>query len=54
MACTGIELISKQGNPYWGRTQDFEQHFEYSGVKIPKGYNFSSSGDGNCLGEGLA
>ena len=42
MACTGIELISKQGNPYWGRTQDFEQHFEYSGVKIPKGYNFSS------------
>ncbi len=42
MACTGIELISKQGNPYWGRTQDFEQHFEYSGVKIPKGYHFSS------------
>ncbi|AEB07493.1 Choloylglycine hydrolase [Coriobacterium glomerans PW2] len=37
MACTGIELISRQGNPYWGRTQDFEQHFEYSGVKIPRG-----------------
>ncbi|GAF37717.1 linear amide C-N hydrolase [Lentilactobacillus farraginis] len=43
MACTGIELISKQGNPYWGRTQDFEQHFEYSGVKIPKGYIFSAA-----------
>lgn len=42
MACTGIELVSKQGNPYWGRTQDFEQHFEYSGVKIPRGYYFSS------------
>lgn len=38
MACTGIELISKQHHPYWGRTQDFEQHFEYSGVKVPKGY----------------
>ncbi|GAX06720.1 penicillin acylase [Secundilactobacillus pentosiphilus] len=38
MACTGIELISKQQRPYWGRTQDFEQHFEYAGVKVPKGY----------------
>nr|SFZ86982.1 Choloylglycine hydrolase [Loigolactobacillus rennini] len=43
MACTGIELISKQGNPYWARTQDFEQHFEYSGVKISKGYTFAST-----------
>lgn len=43
MACTGIELISKEGHPYWARTQDFEQHFEYSGVKIPKGYEFSST-----------
>lgn len=43
MACTGIELISKQGNPFWGRTQDFEQHFEYSGIKIPKGYKFNST-----------
>ncbi|MHC9533504.1 linear amide C-N hydrolase [Dellaglioa sp. L3N] len=41
--CTGIELISNQGNPYWGRTQDFEQQFEYSGVKIPVGYKFSST-----------
>ncbi|KRK98799.1 linear amide C-N hydrolase, choloylglycine hydrolase family protein [Secundilactobacillus odoratitofui DSM 19909 = JCM 15043] len=40
MACTGIELISRQGNPYWARTQDFEQHFEYAGVKLPKGYTF--------------
>lgn len=40
MSCTGIELISKQGHPYWGRTQDFEQHFEYAGIKIPKGYRF--------------
>ena len=43
MACTGIELLSTQGNPYWARTQDFEQHFEYSGVKIPKGYAFKST-----------
>ncbi|MGX6427710.1 linear amide C-N hydrolase [Levilactobacillus yonginensis] len=43
MACTGIELISKQGHPFWGRTQDFEQHFEYSGVKIPKGYEFQEA-----------
>ncbi len=43
MACTGIELISKQGNPYWARTQDFEQHFEYSGAKIKKGYEFKST-----------
>lgn len=43
MACTGIGLTSKQGNPFWARTQDFEQHFEYSGVKIPKGYTFSSA-----------
>lgn len=41
--CTGIELISNQGNPYWGRTQDFEQQFEYSGIKIPKGSNFTST-----------
>lgn len=41
--CTGIELISNQGHPFWGRTQDFEQHFEYSGVKIPKGYQFSEA-----------
>lgn len=41
--CTGIELISKQEHPFWGRTQDFEQHFEYSGVKIPKGYQFSET-----------
>lgn len=43
MACTGIELISKQGNPYWARTQDFEQHFEYSGVKVPKGFQFTGA-----------
>ncbi|GHP13912.1 penicillin amidase [Lentilactobacillus fungorum] len=43
MACTGIELISRQGNPYWARTQDFEQHFEYSGVKITKGYEFTAT-----------
>ncbi|MFZ2380232.1 linear amide C-N hydrolase [Leuconostoc falkenbergense] len=41
--CTGIELISNQGNPFWGRTQDFEQHFEYSGVKIPKAYTFEAA-----------
>ena len=32
--CTGIGLVSQQGHPFWGRTQDFEQHFEYAGVKI--------------------
>lgn len=41
--CTGIELISQQGHPYWARTQDFEQHFEYSGVKVPRGYNFKKT-----------
>ncbi|MCY9807677.1 linear amide C-N hydrolase [Lentilactobacillus senioris] len=41
--CTGIEMISRQGNAFWGRTQDFEQHFEYSGVKIPKGYEFKEA-----------
>ncbi len=43
MACTGIELMSKQGNPYWARTQDFERHFEYSGIKIPKNYQMTST-----------
>ncbi|GEO70167.1 linear amide C-N hydrolase [Levilactobacillus acidifarinae] len=41
--CTGIELISQQGHPFWGRTQDFEQHFEYSGVKVPRGYQFTAT-----------
>lgn len=43
MACTGIELKSLQGNPYWARTQDFEQHFEYSGIKIPRNYKMTST-----------
>lgn len=37
--CTGIGLVSQQGHPFWGRTQDFEQHFEYAGVKIPRDMN---------------
>mgnify|MGYP002229585620 FL=1 len=41
--CTGIEIISNQGNPYWGRTQDFEQHFEYAGMKIPAGTKIEST-----------
>lgn len=43
MACTGIELVSEENNPFWGRTQDFEQHFEYSGVKISKGFEFKNA-----------
>lgn len=43
MACTGIELKSTQGNSYWARTQDFEQHFEYSGIKIPRNYRMTST-----------
>lgn len=43
MACTGIKLMSNQGNPYWARTQDFEQHFEYSGVKIKRGFTFQNA-----------
>jgi choloylglycine hydrolase len=41
--CTGIEIISNQGNPFWGRTQDFEQHFEYAGIKIPVGTHIDST-----------
>ncbi|PJM73336.1 penicillin amidase [Bifidobacterium primatium] len=41
--CTGIELTSLQGNPYWGRTQDFEQDFEYAGVAIPAGTRIAST-----------
>ncbi|TYA97670.1 linear amide C-N hydrolase [Lactobacillus sp. SL9-6] len=41
--CTGIGLVSQQGHPFWGRTQDFEQHFEYAGVKIPRGYEFTAA-----------
>lgn len=41
--CTGIEIISAQGNPYWGRTQDFEREFEYAGIKIPAGTRISST-----------
>lgn len=41
--CTGIEIISKQGRPYWGRTQDFEREFEYAGMKIPAGTLISST-----------
>ena len=41
--CTGIEIISNQGKPYWGRTQDFEQHFEYAGMKIPAGTKIEST-----------
>ncbi|KIR08039.1 penicillin amidase [Levilactobacillus brevis] len=43
MMCTGIGLVSQQGHPFWGRTQDFEQHFEYAGVKIPRGYEFTAA-----------
>lgn len=41
--CTGIEILSRQGNPYWGRTQDFEQEFEYAGMKIPAGTTIAST-----------
>ena len=41
--CTGIGFVSQQGHPFWGRTQDFEQHFEYAGVKIPRGYEFTAA-----------
>ncbi|MDF7664073.1 linear amide C-N hydrolase [Bifidobacterium sp. ESL0763] len=41
--CTGIEMISKQGHPYWGRTQDFEQNFEYAGIRIPAGTMIEST-----------
>lgn len=41
--CTGIGIKSKQGNSYWGRTQDFEQEFEYAGMKIPSGTSIEST-----------
>ncbi|PLS31977.1 penicillin amidase [Bifidobacterium margollesii] len=41
--CTGIELVSRQGKPYWGRTQDFEQDFEYAGIRIPAGTRIEST-----------
>lgn len=41
--CTGIAIMSKQGHPYWGRTQDFEQEFEYAGIKIPAGTTIEST-----------
>jgi len=41
--CTGIEIISQEGHPYWGRTQDFEQEFEYAGIKVPSGTLINST-----------
>lgn len=41
--CTGIEIFSKEGHPYWGRTQDFEQHFDYAGIKIPAGTSITTT-----------
>lgn len=33
--CTGISVFSKQGNPFWGRTQEFDMDLEYLGLIIP-------------------
>ena len=41
--CTGISIVSQEGHPYWGRSQDFEQEFEYAGMKIPAGTTIEST-----------
>ncbi|EUJ48967.1 choloylglycine hydrolase family protein [Listeria fleischmannii] len=41
--CTGISLFSKQGNPYWGRTQEFDLELEYAGLIMPRGASIQAS-----------
>lgn len=35
--CTGIQVISKQNNTYWGRTQEFDTFLPVCGVLVPRG-----------------
>src|SRR5699024_9677454 len=42
MGCSGIKLITKQNEVFWGRTQDFELNFDYSGVKITRKWDYNS------------
>ncbi|GMA47998.1 linear amide C-N hydrolase [Tetragenococcus muriaticus] len=42
MSCTAIQLVTDKNEIFWGRTQDFERYFEYSGVKIPRNWNYNS------------
>lgn len=41
--CTGISLFSKQGNPYWRRTQEFDVELEYAGLIMPSGTSVKAS-----------
>jgi len=42
MGCTGVKLITKENEVFWGRTQDFELQYDYKVAKIPSNYNFSN------------
>lgn len=42
MGCTGINLMTKNKEVFWGRTQEFELNFDYAGVKIPRNWNYDS------------
>lgn len=43
--CTGISVESKEGNHYWGRTQEFNLLLDYEGAIIPKDYEIKVSLD---------
>ena len=36
--CTSLGIQSKEGNYYWGRTQEFDFSLDYYGGLIPRGY----------------
>ncbi|MBO0439224.1 linear amide C-N hydrolase [Candidatus Enterococcus ikei] len=43
--CTGITITSKEGNSYWGRTQEFNVELAYDGAIIPRNYDLAVSLD---------
>lgn len=43
MSCTAIQLITDKNEVFWGRTQDFEFNFDYSGIKVPRNWVFNST-----------
>ncbi|MDS9472612.1 linear amide C-N hydrolase [Sporosarcina pasteurii] len=41
--CTGIKLMTDENEVFWGRTQDFDQDFDYAGITIPRNWDYHST-----------
>jgi len=41
--CTSLGIQSKEGNYYWGRTQEFDIPLDYYGGLIPRGYEIGQT-----------